>query len=137
MTRARDLSDAEYRALGELRYRIRRFLHFSEGAARAAGLEPQQHQLLLAVRSMPDGREPTIRDVADRLQLAHNSTQELVRRTEQRGLISTRRADDDHRAVLIELTPAGMAALRELSVAHLDELRSHAAELTAWLDRLT
>jgi DNA-binding MarR family transcriptional regulator len=131
------LTTDEYRVLAELRYRIRRFVHFSEGAARAAGLEPQQHQLLLAIRGLPADRQPTIAEAAERLQLAHNSTQELVRRIEQRGLISTRRGEDDHRQVLIELTPAGEAALRELSFAHLAELRSQAAELMNWLERLT
>lgn len=131
------LTLAEYRALAELRYRIRRFQHFSEGAARAAGLEPQQHQLLLAVRGMPGGRAPAIGDIAERLQLAPNSTQELVRRTEQRGLIKTRRADKDHRQVLISLTPSGRSSLRKLSMAHIDELRSQAAELTSWLERLS
>ena len=133
----RELTAAEYRALSEVRYRIRRFVHFSEDAARAAGLEPQQHQLLLAVRGLPDERLPTIAEVAERLQLAHNSAQELLRRTEQRGLVRTRRSDEDHRQVLIELTGAGEAALHDLSFAHLVELRSQAAELTKWLERLT
>jgi len=136
-TAQRDLTIDEYRILAELRYRVRRFLHFSEGAARAAGLEPQQHQLLLAVRGMPEGRAPTIAEIADRLQLAPNSAQELVRRTEQRGLIATTKGEDDRRQVLIELTPEGESALRTLSVAHIDELRSQAAELTSWLDKLT
>ena len=136
-TTTRELTTDEYRALAELRYRIRRFIHFSEGAARDAGLEPQQHQLLLAVRGLPAEHQPTIAEMADRLQLAHNSAQELVKRTEQRGLISTRRGDVDHRQVLIELTESGTAALRDLSVAHLTELRSQAAELTHWLERLT
>ncbi|HEY7025210.1 MAG TPA: MarR family transcriptional regulator [Candidatus Limnocylindrales bacterium] len=133
----RDLTDDEYRALAELRYRIRRFIHFSEGAARAAGLEPHQHQLLLAIRGLHDQKAPTIAELAERLQLAHNSTQELVRRTEQKGLISTSRGEDDKRQVLVELTASGQAALRELSVAHRDELRSQASELTSWLERLT
>src|SRR4051794_38186450 len=82
-TGTRELTTDEYRALAELRYRIRRFIHFSEGAARDAGLEPQQHQLLLGVRGLPADRLPTIAEIADRLQLAHNSAQELVKRTEQ------------------------------------------------------
>jgi DNA-binding MarR family transcriptional regulator len=133
---ARDLSDDEYRALAELRYRIRRFLHFSEEAARSAGLEPQQHQLLLAVRGLTPDHLPTMAELATRLQLAQNSTQELVRRTERRGLLTTRRGSDDRRQVLVALTPAGMDALRELSVTHLDEVRAQTAELTEWLGRL-
>lgn len=128
---------AEYRSLAELRYRIRRFLRFSEGAARAAGLEPQHHQLLLAVKGLPLGITATIGELAERLQLAQNTTQELVRRVERRGLVTTRQGSDDRRQVLVALTPAGEAALRDLSIAHLAELRSEAASLTAWLDHLT
>jgi DNA-binding MarR family transcriptional regulator len=137
VTTSRDLTDGEYRALAELRYRIRRFVHFSEGAARSRGLEPQQHQLLLAVRGGSADQPPTIADLAERLQLAHNSTQELVRRTELRGLVTTGRGDTDRRQVLVTLTDAGRTALRELSVDHLAELRSQATELTSWLERLT
>ena len=132
-----DLRLQDYRALAELRYRIRRFLRFSEEAARSTGLEPQQHQLLLAIKG-GDGRRPTtIAHLAERLQLAHNSAQELIRRTERRGLVATRQATDDRRQVLVELTRAGDRALRDLSVAHRNELRAQAADLTAWLERLT
>lgn len=132
-----DLRPQDYRALAELRYRIRRFIHFSEEAARAAGLEPQQHQLLLAIKGTDGARRPTIAYLAERLQLAHNSAQELIRRAERRDLVATRQATDDRRQVLVELTPASEAALRDLSVAHRDELRSQAADLTSWLERLT
>lgn len=132
----RDLTTAEYRALSELRHRIRRFLHFSEDAARAAGLEPHQHQLLLAVRGLPDDAVPSVSVLAERLQLANNSAQELVRRTERRGLVTTSRRPTDRRQVLVALTPAGETALRELSLVHLAELRAQAAELTRWLERL-
>jgi DNA-binding MarR family transcriptional regulator len=132
-----DLRLQDYRALAELRYRIRRFLHFSEEAARTAGLEPQQHQLLLAIKGSDGDRPPTIAHLAERLQLAHNSAQELIRRAERRGLVAPHHATDDRRQVLVELTMAGEAALRDLSVAHRNELRSQAADLTAWLERLT
>lgn len=130
------VTQAEYRSLAELRYRIRRFLHFSEEAARAAGLEPQQHQLLLAIKGLPAGERPTISALAARLVLAHNSTQELIRRAEHRDLVTTRQGDDDRRQVIVELTAAGEDALRELSIAHLAELRSEATILADWLGRL-
>src|SRR5262245_38534659 len=76
----------EYRALAEFRYLVRRFLAFSEAAARAAGLRPQQHQLLLAVKGLPAGMKPTIRVLAERLQLRHHSTVELADRMEEQGL---------------------------------------------------
>ncbi|HET7519976.1 MAG TPA: MarR family transcriptional regulator [Candidatus Limnocylindria bacterium] len=136
MTTRTNLRPAEYRALAELRYRIRRFLHFSEGAARDAGLEPQQHQLLLAIKGMPVDRLPTIGDLAERLQLKHNSANELVRRAEQRGLISTERGEDDRRQVIVSLTDAGEEALQELSLAHLEELRGEARALVEGLEQL-
>ncbi len=131
-----NLRPAEYRALAELRYRIRRFVHFSEGAAREAGLEPQQHQLLLAIKGMPTDRASTIGDLAERLQLKHNSANELVRRAEQRGLVATERGEDDRRQVLVSLTEEGEAALHDLSLAHLEELRSEARALVEGLEQL-
>lgn len=126
----------EYRALSELRYRIRRFLHFSEAAARESGLEPQQHQLLLAIKGLPDDRPATIGVLAERLQLRHHSANELVRRAEQRELVSTRRGGEDRRQVLVSLTRDGELALHELSLAHLAELRSEARALVEGLEQL-
>ncbi len=75
-----DISMTDYYALAEIRYQIRRFLHFSEEAAREAGLVPQQHQLLLALKGLPAGRKATISELAERLQLRHHSTVELIDR---------------------------------------------------------
>ena len=118
------INRATYRALAEFRHQIRRFLHFSEQAARAAGLEPQQHQLLLAVKGLPPGDLATIRNIAERLQLRHHSTVELVDRLVRRGLVRRRRNPRDRREVLIGLTRQGEAILRQLSVHHVAELRA-------------
>lgn len=136
MTTATALRPAEYRALAEVRYRIRRFLSISERMAREAGLEPQQHQLLLAIEGMPADRLTTIGDLAERLQLKHNSTDELVRRAEQRGLVATERGEDDRRQVIASLTAAGRGALEELSRAHLEQLRTEAPGLMEGLEHL-
>ncbi|MFN8557109.1 MAG: MarR family transcriptional regulator [Dehalococcoidia bacterium] len=114
----------DYRRLAEFRYRIRRFLAFSEAAARAAGLEPQQHQLLLAAKGIPPDIDPTIGALAERLQIQHHSAGELVDRLEERGLVERERNDDDRRRVLVRVTPEGEAMLRDLSIHHLAELRS-------------
>ncbi|HYX50470.1 MAG TPA: helix-turn-helix domain-containing protein, partial [Ktedonobacteraceae bacterium] len=79
-----EISITEYQTLAEFRYQLRRFLRFSEQAARAAGLEPQQHQLLLALKGLPEGRKATIGALAERLQLTHHSTVELVDRLVER-----------------------------------------------------
>ena len=75
----------DFQALAEFRYQIRRFLYFSEEAARRAGIEPQQHQLLLAIKGLPTALRPTIRTLAERMQLQHHSAVELIDRLERAG----------------------------------------------------
>jgi len=114
----------DFKAMAELRYQIRRFLRFSENAARQAGIEPQQHQLLLAVRGLPDDLKPTIGVLAERMQLQHHSTVELIDRLVDRGLLCRLRATDDRRQVLVKLTREGEEFLKTLSLHHLQELQS-------------
>ena len=113
-----------FKAMAELRYQIRRFLRFSENAARQAGIEPQQHQLLLAVRGLPDHLKPTIGVLAERVQLQHHSTVELIDRLVDRGFLCRLRANDDRRQVLVKLTHDGEEFLKKLSLHHLQELQS-------------
>jgi len=113
-----------YRALAELRYQIRRFVVFSERQARDAGIEPQQHQLLLALKGLPEGRRPTIGVLAERLQLRHHSVVELVDRLTRKKLAARRRGELDHREILVDITPRGERLLRRLSLAHQTELRT-------------
>jgi DNA-binding MarR family transcriptional regulator len=118
----KDLSMDEYRALAEFRYQIRRFLGFSEEQVRAAGLEPQQHQLLLAIKGLPDGVTATIGELAERLQLRHHSTVELVNRLEKLGFVARAASEQDRRQVIVHLTHSGASILRKLSLAHHQEL---------------
>jgi DNA-binding MarR family transcriptional regulator len=118
----KDLSLEEYRSLAEFRYQIRRFLGFSEEQVRAAGMEPQQHQLLLAVKGLPDGVTATIGELAERLQLKHHSTVELVNRLEKLGYVARAASQEDRRQVIVHLTPPGASVLRKLSLAHHEEL---------------
>ena len=117
-----DLSPAEYRALAEFRYQIRRFLQFSAEAAREHRLEPQQHQLLLALKGLPEDTRPTIGEMAERLQIQHHSTVELVDRLAERGAVRREHTETDRREVLLRLTRHGAALLRRLSLAHHNEL---------------
>ena len=121
---AKKTNSPDFKAMAELRYQIRRFLRFSENAARQAGIEPQQHQLLLAVRGLPDNLKPTIGVLAERMQLQHHSTVELIDRLVDRGLLCRLRATDDRRQVLIKLTRDGEEFLETLSLHHLQELQS-------------
>src|SRR6185503_2059454 len=134
--RTNQISLREYRALAELRYLVRRFLNFSEAAARAAKIEPQQHQLLLALKGMPSHRRPTIGTLAARLQLHHNSAVELAQRAIERGLVVRRNSEADRREVLLFITPRGERLLRRLSLAHKTELRSAGPVLARALDAL-
>ena len=117
-----DLSVAEYRALAQFRYQIRRYLHFSEEEARRYGLEPQQHQLLLAIKGLPPDVAATIGELADRLQLKHHSMVELVDRLENHGYVTRAAGTDDRRQVMVHLTREGARVLRQLSIAHRSEL---------------
>ena len=119
-----DMSMTDYRALAELRYQIRRYLRFSEQAAREIGLVPQQHQLLLALKGLPAGRKATISELAERLQIKHHSTVELIDRLVERDLIQRSRDDPDQRRVIIHLTPHGEQLLKKLSLLHRKELQS-------------
>jgi DNA-binding MarR family transcriptional regulator len=129
------LSDADLQALAEFRYRIRRFLRFSEEAAREAGLEPQQHQLLLAAAGTTNG-PATVGELAERLQLRPHSVDELITRAEANGLVSRHRSDDDRRFVLVEPTAKGRRMLDRLSGAHREELRQAAAGLIEALSQV-
>ncbi|HZS77916.1 MAG TPA: helix-turn-helix domain-containing protein [Ktedonobacteraceae bacterium] len=124
MTTDHEMSQQEFQALAEFRYQLRRFLHFSEQVARAAGIEPQQHQLLLAIKGLPEGRTASVGELADRLQIQHHSAVELINRTVERGLIERNRDENDQRRVLISLTPFGDEILSKLSLLHRIELRT-------------
>jgi DNA-binding MarR family transcriptional regulator len=119
---ARELSDGDYQHLLGFRTGLRRFLRWSEEQARAAGLTPAQHQLLLAVRGHPGPELPTINDVAEALLLRHHSATELVDRTVAGGWLRRVRDSDDHRVVRLELTVGGRRTLARLSALHLEEL---------------
>ena len=127
------LAAGDYRALAEFRYQIRRFLRFSEQAARSAGLEPQQYQLLLALKGLPNESRRRIGEVAERLQIQHHSTVELVDRLARRGLVRRRRSEQDRREVLLELTARGEKILQELALHHRSELRESGPALIAAL----
>jgi DNA-binding MarR family transcriptional regulator len=118
------LSLPNFKAMAELRYQIRRFLRFSENAARQSGIEPQQHQLLMAVKGLPDGAKPTISVLAERMQLQHHSTVELIDRLVEKGFLCRLRAADDRRQVLVKLTHDGEQFLEKLALHHLHELQS-------------
>jgi DNA-binding MarR family transcriptional regulator len=124
--------DAMYARLLALRTALRRFEQWSAAQARAAGLTPAQHQLLLAIKGHADPRGPTVSDVAEYLLLRHHSVVGLIDRAEEAGLISRRRNDEDQRVVRLKLTRTGLRRLRALTDLHVEEL----AHLVPMLERL-
>lgn len=122
-------TETEYRALAELRYRIRRFLQEGDLTAQQAGLEPQQYLLLLAIRGLPEGEEAAIRTLAERLSLRHHSTVELIDRMEARGYVKRSRGKEDRRQVLVSLQPRGEKLLEQVVVQRIIELRSNGRAL--------
>lgn len=112
---------------------LRRFLHFSEAQARSEQISPNQYQLMLFVRGFPGA--PTIAELADRLQIQHQSAVGLVDRSERAGLVRRRSDREDRRRVRVELTPDGEKILSRLVAAHAREfdrflkaLRGHSAQ---------
>lgn len=127
------LSPADYRALAEFRYQIRKFISFSDQAVQAAGLERGQYQLMLAIKGIPEGMRPRIRDLANRLRVQHHSAVELINRLEAGGYVRRERAEDDRREVLLALTAKGEKVLAELALHHHEELQEAAPRLVAAL----
>jgi DNA-binding MarR family transcriptional regulator len=132
-----DLLMEPFQALSEFRYQIRKFQHFSDKAARALGLEPQQHQLLLAIRGFDgNGLGPTIGYLAERLQVRHHSAVELVDRMETHGMVHRRTGERDRRQVIVILSKAGEQILKDLSKQHVAEIRQMGPGLVAALRQL-
>lgn len=135
-TRGRSTCRVDYETLAELRYQVRRFLRVRERAARAAGIEPQQYVLLLQVKGIECRRPATIGALAERLQISHHGTVQLVDRLAERGMVRRRRAEVDRRAVVVEVTPRGEAVLRRLALFSLAELRTGGPMLATALTSL-
>lgn len=119
----RPLSERDYCSLAEWRYALRRFLSASEDITRAAGVSPTQYQLLLFVRGDPGGA-PTIADLAERLQVRHQSAVGLVDRCVAAGLVRRRRDPSNRRRVFVSMTRHGTALLRRLASEHYATIES-------------
>lgn len=134
-----ELTKKHYEALSEFRYQLRRFLHFSETAAKSEGLTPLQYLLLLHVRGFPDRDWATVGELAERLQMHHHGAVALLSRCEEAGLVERRKSEVDRRRVEVHLKPAGEQYLERLAALHEAELRSlqdtfRVAQITAFND---
>lgn len=124
-------TDREYQHLLELRTGLRRFLHWSETQAQAAGITPAQHQLLLAIRGHSDSRGPTIGDIADYLVVRHHSAVGLTDRAAEAGLVARHPDLENAGTVRLSLTALGSERLETLAELHMQELTRLAPTMEA------
>ena len=139
-SRSSALTKADFEALSEFRYQLRRFLRFSEDAAQAEGLTPQQYQLLLHVRGFPGRDWATIGELAERLQTQQHGVVALVARSVAAGLVTREPGESDRRQVIVRVTPEGEKSLRRLAQRHRAELQAlsdvfQVAHISAFNDR--
>lgn len=131
-----EVTQTEYEALAEFRYSLRQFLRFSEEAAQNAGLTPQQHQALLAIKGFPEGKNITIGDLAERLQIRHHSAVGLADRLVLKDFVTRKHDGADRRQVRLALTARGGRMLEKLSTAHKEQLRRVGPHIESLLKRL-
>lgn len=136
MTRIKQLSKSQYEMLAAFRYALRQFLHFSEEAAHAAGITPQQHQALLAIKGFPGRDCVTVGELAERLQLRHHSAVGLIDRLVLEKLVARAPSAQDRRQVFVQLTRRGENVLERLSSAHTEQLKRMGPELILRLKQL-
>jgi len=110
------------RDLARFRYNLRKFLRFSEKAARQFGVTPQQHQLMLGVAGYNGRGTASISELAEFLQERHHSVVELTERAVQNGLVAREHDTVDRRVVNVSLTPLGEETLSKLSALHREEI---------------
>lgn len=118
------LAKAEFEALAEFRYQLRRFLRFSEEVTRESGITPLQYQLMLQIKGFPGRDWATVGELAERLQAKHHGVVALVTRCEALGLVQRQASSTDLRRVEIRLTPEGERCASRLARLHRDELAS-------------
>jgi len=131
-----EITQSEYETLADLRYSLRQFLHFSEEAAHNAGLTPQQHQALLAIKGFPHERTITIGQLAERLQVRHHSAVGLVDRLVLKNFVARKPHPTDRRQVYLALTQLGDKTLEKVSAAHKEQLRRIGPRIESLLKRL-
>lgn len=136
LAKPKKLDKAQYETLAAFRYALRQFIHFSEDAAQSAGITPQQHQALLAIKGFPGRDSITVGELAERLQLRHHSAGGLVDRLVVEKLVSRAPSKEDRRRVLIRLTALGEKVLGKLSSAHREQLKRIGPKIQLLLGRL-
>jgi DNA-binding MarR family transcriptional regulator len=136
MPAKKKITKAEYETLAEFRHALRRFLHFSETAANAVGVAPQQHQAMLAIKGFPGRDRITVGELAERLQIKHHSAVGLADRLVAERYVRRVNNPGDRREVLLALTARGEFILERLSAAHREQLRRIGPQMNRLLETL-
>ncbi len=131
------ITKSEYETLAAFRYSLRQFLHFSEEAAQSVGLTPQQHQALLAIKGFPGRDKITITELANQMQIRHQSAVGLADRLMIQGFLVREQSLTDRRQVYVMLSPKGLAILEQLSAIHKEELRRMLPQLRQMVEQLS
>ena len=118
------LTKAQFEALSEFRYQLKRFLHFSETAAKELGLTPLQYLSLLHIQGYPGRNWASVGELAEMLQMSHHATVALLTRCEELDLVERRKNENDKRKVDVYLTDKGREYLQQLAQQHKTELQS-------------
>lgn len=135
MGKTTPLSKSQYEMLAAFRHALRLFIRFSEQAAEAVGITPQQHQALLAIKGFPGRDWVTVGELAEQLQLRHHSAVGLIDRLVAQKLVARTPSTQDRRQVFVRLTRPGEHMLERLSSAHSSQLKQIAPELNLLLKR--
>jgi DNA-binding MarR family transcriptional regulator len=125
------LAKADFEALAQFRYQLRRFLRFSEEVTQAHGVTPLQYQLLLQIMGFPGRDWATVTELAERLQSKHHGVVALISRCESLGLVRRRASSNDLRQVEVRLTASGERCVEALASVHREELESFQGLLSA------
>lgn len=136
MARLKNFGKSQYETLAAFRHSLRKFIHFSETAALAVGLPPQQHQALLAIKGFPGRDWVAVGELAERLQIKHHSAVGLADRLVAEKLVRRLPGREDRRQVRLMLTVRGEAILEKLSTMHQEQLRQIGPELSRLLKSL-
>jgi DNA-binding MarR family transcriptional regulator len=131
------LQRADYTALANFRYELRKFLRFSkELLAKKANLSTEQYEALLALKAFGPGAGMLVGQLSERLQVRHHTTVALTNRLAGVGLVNKQRSERDRRQVYVQLTPAGDELIEQLALIHRNTLREQSAEMVAALHHL-
>jgi len=130
------ITKAHYETLAEFRYALRKFMRFSEDAAQSAGVTPQQHQAMLAIKGFPGRDRITIGELSERLQIKHHSVVGLADRLVVEKYVQRLTDQKDHRQVHLMLTTRGEAVLEKLSATHQEQLRRVGPQINQLLESL-